>query len=199
MSQGRLSRTALCDNLLAPPGVSAVIIRKCSHCQELMKIDETKLPEGKDGLVRCPHCREILRIDEESRALRPLSSESRTQEESLDAEESVVPEDDEQEFTSDDVPPDHDTVASVADKSSDDFLFPAEVGPDPLKEKKRSLKFKLVLWAIISVAVIGFFALLVNLILPGPPEPGKVPVVHSKKEMAPGVVSPRSSSPSRAP
>ena len=176
-----------------------MIIRKCIHCQELMKIDETKLPEGKDGMVRCPHCREILRIDEESRELRPLASESRTQEKPLDTNESVGPKDDEQEFTSYDVPPDHDKVASVADESSDDFLFPAEVGPDPLKEKKRSLKFKLVLWGIISLAVIGFFALLVNLILPGLPEPGKVPLVHSKKKQATGAKTPHSSIPNRAP
>jgi nitrate reductase NapE component len=164
-----------------------------------MKIDETKLPEGKDGMVRCPHCREILRIDEESLSLRPLASDSRPQEEPLDTNESVAPQADEQEFTSYDVPPNHDTKTSIDEDSSDDFLFPAEMGPDPLKEKKRSLKLKLVLWVIISVALIGFFALLVNLILPGPPEPGKVPVVYSKKKQATGVKSPRSSSPSRAP
>ncbi len=164
-----------------------MIIEKCSHCQGLMKIDETKLPEGKDGMVRCPQCREILWIDEESRSLRPMSSESGSQAEPLETNGSDAPQDGEQEFASYTVPADHDTEDSLPEDSSDDFLFPAELGPGPSQKKATSLRFKVALWSIISVAVIAFFALLVNLVLPGPPESGKVPVVHRTEEATPGL------------
>lgn len=51
--------------------------------------------------------------------------------------------------------------------------------PTP-KAKPKATKFKLAVLALVSLAVVGFFALLVNVVLPGPA--GHKPVIHTVPE-----------------
>jgi len=142
------------------------MIAKCSHCGGMMRIDESGLPKGRSVKVRCPLCNEIGPIREVSQAVpvdRPLGgveaprstsgSPGRPHEQSLAQPETTPPETENPSTSS--------GVAS-------EFRFPAEQGPVAPAEPTFSRRRKKLFWVLGSLLVVAAFALLVNIILPGP-------------------------------
>jgi hypothetical protein len=109
-----------------------------------MKIDEGSLPEGRSVRVRCPHCNEIGPAQEPVSLAEGLDTSS--------------------------LPRDRILAAPKAARTGrgGDFHLPANQAPAALEKKMLSRGVKIVLWVIGSLLVVGFFALLVNIILPGP-------------------------------
>jgi predicted Zn finger-like uncharacterized protein len=133
------------------------MIIRCTHCDGLMKIDEDRLPKGRSVKVRCPHCNGIGPIQGPDLPNRHIDSgpdlSSRSRDRAPVSHQAERPTGQKPSFPSE--------VAS-------DFQFPAEqVSPTPEK-RMLSLGWKMLFWAVGSFLVVGFFALLVNIILPGP-------------------------------
>jgi predicted Zn finger-like uncharacterized protein len=135
------------------------MIVKCSHCIGMMRVDESRLKPGRRLKVRCPHCRGIGIV---------APTTARSLDESNEADQ--LAENEGSPGTAAFEAPD----ATEADQESKWVMFPAEEdGESPRKKtppKKRRLR--LIIFGLASLAVIGFFALLVNVILPGPPPKG---------------------------
>lgn len=131
------------------------MILKCSHCQGLMKVDDDRLPQGKRAKVRCPHCDAVGLMGEQ---LTPLDVPS----------DSVSPPAEDSTPKPEQAPSKRRPFAERF-KDDPDYHFPAEE-TDPKKDAKpRSKTRQMIFWAALSVFVALFFALVVNLILPGPP------------------------------
>jgi predicted Zn finger-like uncharacterized protein len=144
------------------------MITKCVTCDGMMRVDEDRIPPGGSVRVRCPHCKGIVTVPS------PLAA--------------AAPDDD-----FDARPLDHSGVYAVGTMSapapsgsgehaagaSHDFTFPDDAfqrmrgkgdrnqEPPPVPSPA-SWKKRLIIWAAASFAVVAMFALLVNIILPGP-------------------------------
>lgn len=131
------------------------MILRCSYCGGKMRVDEKALPSGKKVKVRCPSCRGI-----------GLTSYDPNE----DGVEAAAQTRDRHEYRepSDTVAPDTQRVADLQVPS--DFRFPAEGDPDAPQRRSMGKGFKMFLWAAASLGIILFFAMLVNLVLPGPPK-----------------------------
>jgi predicted Zn finger-like uncharacterized protein len=155
------------------------MIAKCSHCGGMMRIDESGLPKGRSVRVRCPLCNEVGPIREVSSpapADRPLGgveapqstsgSPDRPHEQILARPQTTSQETEE---------------LSASSGVTSEFRFPAEQGPVAPSEPTFSRTRKMLFWVLGSLLVVAAFALLVNIILPGPyggksgtgPPPGK--------------------------
>jgi predicted Zn finger-like uncharacterized protein len=143
------------------------MIVKCSRCNGLMRVDESALPQDPRVKVRCPHCKEIGLLAEMTAseasfhgepseiATPPTSGSGALGDEAIDSPRSGVDAGDSSEPT-------------IPSDAFRDFRFPAErqtVKPTKPSEKSR---IRLLIFALVSLAVVAFFALLVNLVLPGP-------------------------------
>lgn len=140
------------------------MVIKCTHCKGLMRIDEQRIPADGGVKVRCPHCTEIgyvpaagLGAGRETHSLsagQPVSSPvPRTPPE---ATRSAATEQMEK------------GDPTLPDDAFQDFRFPAEREAPEVRRTPVPRKKKLLVWAVVSLAIVAFFALLVNLVLPGP-------------------------------
>jgi len=122
-----------------------------------MKIDEGRLPEGRSVRVRCPHCNEIGPAQEPVSLAEPVGRELDTsslpRDRTLAAPKAARP---------------GRQGPSLSSGRGGDFHLPANQASPALEKKMPSRGVKIVLWVIGSLLVVGFFALLVNIILPGP-------------------------------
>ena len=134
------------------------MIIKCSQCAGKMRVDESRIPEGRKVKVRCPHCKSIGVIQDQPVIDQAPAPEVLTGSPSVQDKGS---------------PPLRITGNGVSEHTlpSDafhSFRFPSEreaplvEGPSPVRD------FGLVTWILVSLGVVGFFALLVNIILSGP-------------------------------
>lgn len=140
------------------------MIVKCAHCQGLMRVDEAALPERESFMVRCPSCKGIGTIEagdakswEDPHGIDPSGEIGGKQ---RPAAKSTLH-----------APAAHGEAfePSIPDDAFEDFRFPAERTEDKENVRPRGRsKSRLVIFALISIAVVAFFALLVNLLLPGP-------------------------------
>ena len=135
-----------------------------------MKVDDSRLPADKPGKVRCPHCDRICPADPR----RDLSDQFQINSEAArdDAADARVP-----PAESEEVPPPgaHGAAKSppaVSQPSEDDndFVFPAEQGGRRSRERSMGTGGRVILWTALSFLVMAFFALVVNVLLPGPPK-----------------------------
>lgn len=136
---------------------SGPIILKCSQCGGMMKVDEAKVPPNRKFKVRCPHCQNVDVFSGDAVGLQgspvgPLAAPAAQQpplapppEPRRDSGPSLV------------VPP-----------SLRDFEFPADQQDEPPARTLMSRKTRIICWAVGSLLWVALFALLVNLILPGP-------------------------------
>jgi predicted Zn finger-like uncharacterized protein len=138
------------------------MIARCAHCNAQMKIDEVSLPDKPRIKVRCPHCRKTGYIERPPRDITPPESDPAVQA-AAEAFDSTA------EFRASELAAAKKSYrpSSGADAFKD-FQFPAEMENDSEPRKSLGRGVKIVLWAIASLAVIAFFALIVNVILPGP-------------------------------
>jgi hypothetical protein len=130
----------------------------------MMRVDDTRIPSGGKVKVRCPHCQGIGTAEHSPSAA------------SADGGRVVEPAPEQIPL-----PP---VVPAAGDSAQDDtsagfdlklpedsfqsFRFPAEAEVDRPMLRRSAHGRKILLWLGISLAVIGVFALLVNIILPGP-------------------------------
>lgn len=155
------------------------MIVRCCQCEGKMRIDESALPKGQTVKVRCPHCSAVGCMPEV-----PLTDAAGSGKSGHESEYvSLLP--------PEPLPPTPAKAEAEFDPDAfRDFRFPAERdAPLPKRTLPVSRTRRLAVWAAISVAVVLLFALLVNLILPGPT--GRKQVIHT----APGEERPSSQSP----
>ena len=148
MSSSRLA-VAFHDPSCHPKVRGTGMILKCSYCSGKMRIDDEALREGRPLKIRCPYCKEIGLVGAQPPGGAPLAEKSAV---SRKIEVS--------EATELSLPPD----------AFKDFRFPSEEDAAPPGRRHLSTKMRILLWIGASAGIIMMFALLVNLILPGPPE-----------------------------
>jgi hypothetical protein len=125
------------------------MILKCSYCSGTMRIDEEGLHEGRPLKVRCPHCKGIGFVGARPSRGAPLPEE-RASSPGTEASDT--------------------TDLSLPPDAFKDFRFPSEEDVSPPGRRFLSAKMRILVWIGASVGIIIIFALLVNLVLPGPPE-----------------------------
>jgi len=122
-----------------------------------MRIDAGGLPKGRSVKVRCPHCNEIGPMQDSVSFTGAvdgrLDSSTQPLDDTMDDLRRTLPRDKSPLFPT--------SVAS-------DFRFPAEREAVAPRKAILSRRLKILLWAVGSLLVVSFFALLVNIILPGP-------------------------------
>jgi predicted Zn finger-like uncharacterized protein len=173
------------------------MIIRCAHCQGTMRLDEKSLPDRPKVKVRCPHCSGLGYI--EPKFPRPAPAEKPPAEQP--ATKSFQPEFQLPQQGADDPGMEYDI--SVPEDPLDDFRFPAEQnGNGRFRNGIRNgaaIGLKTVILVIASLITVAFFALLVNIILPGPggvkgaipagqPEEEQTSAINSR-EVLPGIDS----------
>jgi predicted Zn finger-like uncharacterized protein len=161
---------------------SGPIILKCTHCGGMMKVDEAKVPPNRKFKARCPHCQNVDVVSSESIALQgssvgPLAAPAVQQPTTLVTPPPVVARDSGPSLV---VPP-----------TEQEIHFPADLQDEPPARQRMSQRNKLICWAVGSLLWVALFALLVNLILPGPyggpPVTGLPPQVNEVSSPATGL------------
>ncbi len=157
------------------------MIVRCAHCQGTMRLDEKSLPDRPKVNVRCPHCHGIVYVEPKVPRLKPAvsslaerptpkSSQSKFQLPKRVADESGMEYD-----------------ISIPEDAFEEFRFPAEQNgngrlPNGIRNGA-TIKLKTVILVIASLITVMLFALLVNIILPGPGGvKGGMPAVQPEEE-----------------
>ncbi len=142
------------------------MIVRCAHCQGTMRLDEKSLHDRPKVKVRCPHCQGIGYIEPKfSRPTPAVSSPAERPTSKSFQPKSQLPQQvaDEPEMEYD---------ISIPADAFKEFRFPAEEDSNgSLRNEIRNgatIGLKTVILVIASVITVVFFALLVNVILPGP-------------------------------
>jgi len=140
-----------------------------------MRLDEKNLPDKPKVKVRCPHCRGIGYIENTSapNPLPSLSDEQPVSQPYPSKFELREPLTDKLEMEYD---------VSMPHDAFNEFRFPAEQDRHR-NSRKTAIGLKTIILAVASLVVVIFFALLVNIILPGPSGITGVPgAVQSQEE-----------------
>jgi predicted Zn finger-like uncharacterized protein len=143
------------------------MVIKCAQCKGLMRVEESRIPAGGGVKVRCPHCSETgyvpARDIETARETKPVPGDQPASGEAVPSagmlHQTPAPE---TAKGADGVEP------SVPEDAFRDFRFPAERQMQESVRAPFSRRTKILIWAAVSLAVVALFALLVNLVLPGP-------------------------------
>lgn len=143
------------------------MVIKCAHCKGLMRIEESRIPAGGGVKVRCPHCSEIGYVPapdvEAARETKPVPGDHPASGEALAGAIPVH-----QTLASETVKGASGPEPSLPEDAFHDFRFPAERQMQESVSAPLSRGKRILVWAAVSLAVVAFFALLVNLVLPGP-------------------------------
>ncbi|MBI5571780.1 MAG: hypothetical protein HY914_17690 [Desulfomonile tiedjei] len=137
------------------------MIVRCCYCEGVLRVDETSLPAGRRAKIRCPHCKKIGSMPDIP--LQGAVSEDAT------AEAPAEPRDHPRLLPMEESSPAVAEEATMPRDAFQSFRFPAEQEESrehPKTSRHRGLR--LAVWVIVSLAIVSLFALLVNLILPGP-------------------------------
>ncbi len=131
------------------------MIVTCPQCERKMQLDEKRVPPGEQVKVKCPHCEHIQNFRSQG-AVQPARNsqegEPRRPPPVMSATNSAAASDIEPDLPRD---------------AFQDFRFPVEQSKTPRNDSMTKGP-RIALWVGISLAVIVFFALLVNIVLPGP-------------------------------
>lgn len=134
------------------------MIIKCSHCAGKMRVDESRIPKGQNFKIRCPHCNGIGVIQDQPAMDQTPAPEVPTAASSVREKGSPAP-----RTTGNGV-----SEHSLPSDAFHSFRFPSE-REAPLVEPPPSRRgLGIVAWILMSVGIVAFFALLVNIILSGP-------------------------------
>lgn len=120
-----------------------------------MKVDESKIPQGEHVQIKCPHCQSIDEFPQDSKT---------TTEPIIEHNQAVNTEMDQQKK-----PANHISNATIPDDAFRGFRFPAEK-ESQINRSPRNTTMNLKFWLILGSIIVAGFALLVNIILPGPME-----------------------------
>ena len=168
------------------------MIIRCAHCQGTMRLDEKSLPDRPKVKVRCPHCRGVGYI--EHKVSQPTPTESYIAERPAPTKSSPAerptPKSSRSKFqlpkqVADEPGMEYDL--SIPDDAFEEFRFPAEQNGNG--RSRNGIKngapvgLKTVILVIASLITVVFFALLVNIILPGPGGvKGTIPAVQPEEQ-----------------
>lgn len=135
------------------------MIVNCSHCGGKMRVDESRIPQGQKAKIKCPHCEGIGFIQDQIpvEQIRASVPAARTDIRSIQERTSSA-----LQTTSADVS-EH-TLPSDAFES---FRFPSEREAPAVERLSGGAGFSVLVWVLVSLGVVGVFALLVNIILHG--------------------------------
>jgi predicted Zn finger-like uncharacterized protein len=140
----------------------ATIIR-CANCKGLLKVDVQSLPEKGSVKVRCPHCRIIGSVAVGTGLSGPVLEDAQSKGSDSGEYPLLVTFQEKAGLSS------HWDEATLPHDAFKRFRFPAEGAQEQAAPQKTVAKRSSILWwALASVAVVALFALLVNIILPGP-------------------------------
>ncbi len=167
------------------------MIVTCPKCNGKMRIDSSGVPKGAEVKIRCPHCGAIDTFKEDSVAghlKTPRDTPPFDDAESKLAEKTP---DNRQPMQSVDIAPSKTEKvsfrksanlmdgpqrkntpsngieeATMPEDAFQEFRFPSEQTSERQIQPLRSSRNRIIIWAGISIGVILFFAILVNLILP---------------------------------
>jgi predicted Zn finger-like uncharacterized protein len=131
------------------------MIITCPHCEGKMRVDEGRLTSGERTKIRCPHCKQITSVGDQTKQ----AGRSGSPGPSFDAAE-------DRKKASRSKAMDHEP--SFPKDAFQDFRSTAEKGLSAASKKPKRSGLKIMIWTVVSLAIVAFFALLVNLILPGP-------------------------------
>ena len=157
------------------------MIIRCAHCQGTMRLDEKSLPDRPKVKVRCPHCSGLGYIEPKFPSLAPAEKPLAEQR----ATKSFQPEFQLPQQGADDPGMEYDI--SIPEDAFDEFRFPAEQNGNGRFRNgirnRATIGLKTVILMIASLVTVAFFALLVNIILPGPGGgKGAIPAVQPEEE-----------------
>jgi ABC-type sugar transport system permease subunit len=130
-----------------------------------MKVDEELLQDRAPYRAKCPHCLALCAL--------PHTGESRSVAEEQATEAQWVPGNSLTEENDLDYEPGPAFIkpheADIWDEEiPEGALFPAEHDAGPSVGAWMKSFFRTFIWVVISLAIVAFFALIVNLVLPGP-------------------------------
>lgn len=144
------------------------MIVQCSKCQGKMRVDQDRIPPGEKVKIRCPLCGEIQAYSEQPAGVSPADKPEASPQGVAAAPKAGVR----------DQKPSPALLRgpqepSIPSDAFQDFRFPAERGANPASrnktpEKPRRRGLRAAIFILASLAVIALFALIVNIILPGP-------------------------------
>ena len=134
------------------------MIIECSHCAGKMRIDESRIPKGQRVNIRCPHCKEVWAFQDQ-----PAVDQTPAPKDLADAS-NVREESQPRPRTTGNGVSEH-TIPSDAFQS---FRFPSEREAPSAERQPARRSLGIVAWILVSLGVVGLFALLVNIILSGP-------------------------------
>lgn len=143
------------------------MVIRCPHCKSMMRIDETLIPRGGGVRIRCPRCKGMDYVRDQAASPSQATPPDQSRPEQVRGEQAAM--------TRPAVRPSHDPVrssgvteATMPDDAFQGFRFPAERETGALQARTLSRSMKILLWVIASLVVVAVFALLVNIVLPGP-------------------------------
>jgi predicted Zn finger-like uncharacterized protein len=144
------------------------MILECPNCTKKMKLDESAFPPGERIKIRCPHCSQISSVmDGVIRTDGPEPAPTQIEEIPTELQETSASCPEDPVFPRD---------------AFKDFRFPAEQKGETVNGRSRTFK-GILPWFAIGIGIILFFALLVNIILPGP-YGGPTAIDESQKSQA---------------
>lgn len=148
------------------------MVIRCHQCKGLLQVDEKNLPSDRRAKIRCPHCKGIGMMPDASHqhvtGESPSEAAGNPQGGGYPALLPVEPQRQPRDWKE----------AALPQDAFKTFRYPGDREESRESVRKPSRRgLPLWVWVIVSVVVVGFFALLVNLILPGPA--GVRPLVHT--------------------
>jgi hypothetical protein len=145
------------------------MILKCAYCSGQMRVDESRIPQGKRVRIRCPHCDGIglTSLDPpsgDSVGAVPAAAE-------LKDRGALSPLSGQEERGSSRVPGKGPEVSepAVPAYAFNGFRFPSEVETGRPAKRSWGPRTRIAAWVGASLGIVLVFALIVNLVLPGPP------------------------------
>ena len=131
--------------------LSSMVVR-CSQCNGLLRVDEDNLPVDRRAKIRCPHCKGIGLMPERTDG-NPSSAEPNS---APDADYPVL-------VPAKEPPRPRDwKEAAMPQDAFKSFRYPEERSGRTPGKKPPAKRWSLILWVVVSVAVVAFFAVLVN-------------------------------------
>jgi len=143
----------------------------------MMRLDESRIPKGGGVKIRCPRCKEIDYVEDPSLSKKRGATPQQEAGSKVESRTTKGPEPSLPSASAKN-DPSRGGEPTIPDDAFQGFRFPAERERNSSSKKMLSVWVKFVIWAIVSLAVVAFFALLVNVVLSGPA--GTKPFVSGK-------------------
>jgi len=133
----------------------------------MMRLDETRIPEGGGLKIRCPRCKEMDYVEDPSLSKTRGQAQAPTATGRIDIRSSTDREPAPRTGPVKGHAPEE-SEPSIPDDAFHGFRFPAEREKNSSAVSTKRPWMRILIWGIVSLAVVAFFALLVNIVLSGP-------------------------------